>query len=1095
MRSIFAKQGRTGLLLGAGIAALTAATPALAQQAEEPQEQNEEELDAPSDDEPLAGDNAEPTSADAGAPETSDGLIVVSGSRIARPNLDSTVPVTTVDAGEILDGGAVSLGDALNDLPSLRSTFNSSNSQRFIGTTGVNFLDLRGLGTTRTLVLVNSRRHVTSSAGDFQVDVNTIPFELLERVDVVTGGSSAVYGSDAIAGVVNFILKRDFEGIEVSGQASLTERGDYPNYSISVVAGQNFADGRGNVALAAEYTKAGAVLNSQRPDNSGFGIGFTGFITTDTDNLADNPTNSDGIPDLTLVSGQRLDFISEGGTVQNFCIFGPAVQPLSCAAGGGLARFRFNDAGRLTREVNEDLGGGRAIGGTGSTLADGSLLPDIERYNINLLARYDIADYLRPYFEAKYARIEALGQGTPTFFNSFCGGLSGASGLDPSCADGATSAFFFIDFDNAFLDPADVVTLRQIQDELLQGFGFPPGAGGAASQGFFINRNNSDFGTRNDKIKRETYRFVAGFEGDVGSNTRYDVSATYGKFESRLDAQNQLIYQNTRNALDSVRDGTGNIVCRINADADPTNDDAACVPLNPFGFGAASDPAALNYILATANLFEEAEQFDVLAFVSSDSSSFFELPGGPIAVVVGAEYRREEAERTVDPLSASGATFFNAFSDFTPPTLEVLETFGEISLPILADLPFADELTLSAAGRISDYNSGAGNTGKVEAWNINAIYAPIPDIRFRANLSRAVRSPTLDNLFAPATENFVFLDDPCDARFINNGPNPATRQANCRSGTRLGGVPVGFTDPVTGNRSVNQGGSPFLEAEVSDSLTLGVILQPSFLPGFSATVDYYDIEVESVIANISGNQILANCFDAPNFPTNQFCDLIADREADGALQATGALNIAPVNFAKLTAEGIDFDVRYSRTFDNDDRLSLRVIATYLLDRTNFLDIDNPDLPNRVAGELGDPEVAFNFGASYRTGPITLSYDMRWIDRQTIGAYENYFPFDAECPTSGFIPRTDPPQSVPCTPGSIVEVPPANPDNTEEVFYPRTAFHDVRLDWRIQDEYNFYFGVDNITDQEPPFGLTGAGGGSGIFSNRGRTFFAGFTANF
>ena len=1093
MKKVFTRQGRAGLLLGAGIAALTVGSPALAQDRDDPrdgQEENEEELDAPSDDEPFAGDNAEPTSADAGAPETGSGLIIVSGSRIARPNLDSTVPVTTVDAGEVLDGGAVSLGDALNDLPSLRSTFNSSNSQRFIGTTGVNFLDLRGLGTARTLVLVNGRRHITSSAGDFQVDVNTIPFELLERVDVVTGGSSAVYGSDAIAGVVNFVLKRDFEGLEVNGIASLTDRGDYPQYGIGITAGQNFADGRGNVAVSAEYTKVGAVLNSQRPEISGFNRGFTSFVTTDTDTLAENPTNSDGIPDTTLISGQRLDFISEGGTVQNFCIFGPAVQPLSCAQGGGIARFRFGQDGRLFREVNDTLSNGNAVGGTGSVLADGSLLPDIERYNINLLARYDVSDAFRPYFEAKYARIEALGQGTPTFFNSFCGGLAGASGLDPSCADGATSAFFFVGFDNPFLNPDDAATLSAVQDELLGGFGIGPGA----SQGFFINRNNSDFGTRNDQIKRETYRFVAGFEGDISSNTRYDISATYGKFESRLDAQNQIIYQNTRNALDSVRDGSGNIVCRINADADTTNDDAACVPLNPFGFGSPSQ-AALDYILATANLFEEAEQFDVLGFVNTDSSSFFELPGGPISVVVGGEYRREEASRTVDPLSASGATFFNAFADFNPPVLEVIEAFGEISIPLLANLPFADELTLSAAGRVSDYNSGAGNTGTVEAWNLNAIYAPIPDIRFRANLSRAVRSPTLDNLFSPATENFVFLDDPCDARFINNGPNPAVRQANCASNTRLGGVPVGFTDPVTGNRSVNQGGNQFLEAETSDSLTLGVILEPRFVPGFSLTVDYYDIEVDSVIANIGGNQILNNCFDATNFPANQFCDLIADRQPDGSLQSTGALNIAPVNFAKLTAEGIDFDARYTRTFDNDDRISLRLILTYALDRTNFLDIDNPELPNRVLGELGDPEVAFNFGASYRTGPITLSYDLRWIDRQTIGAYENYFPFQAECPASGFIPRTDPPQSVTCTAGSIVEVPASNPDFTEERFYPRTAFHDVRLDLRVQDQFNFFFGVDNITDELPPFGLTGGGAGSGIFSNRGRTLFAGFNAEF
>ncbi|GAA4051623.1 TonB-dependent receptor domain-containing protein [Parerythrobacter jejuensis] len=1065
------RRGKSGLFAGAGIAALSlavVATPAYAQD---------------QDADPEAEQSSEDDDSQATASSDS-GMIIVSGSRIARPNLDSTVPVTSVEAEELLDDGSISLGDALNDLPSLRSTFSTSNSQRFIGTTGLNILDLRGLGTTRTLTLVNGRRHITASAGDFQVDVNTIPFELLERVDVVTGGSSAVYGSDAIAGVVNFILRRDYDGFEMNGQAGISERGDNARYSIGATFGRNFADGRGNIAVSAEYTNITRVLNSQRPDISGFGIGFTAF--EQTDDLSDEGlSNSDGIPDSVLTNNLFLDFISEGGTVQAFCIFGQAVQPLSCGPNGTVAAHRFGPDGRLFREDNNRLPSGRAIGGTGTALSDGTLIPDIERYNLNILTHFDISDAFRPYAEFKYARIEALGQGTPTFFNSFCGGLSGASGLDPSCADGATSSFFFVNFDNPFINPADVGTLRQIQDELLQGFGFPPGVGGAASQGFFINRNNSDFGTRNDQLKRETYRVVVGVEGDISSNTRYDLSFNYGRFESNLSAQNQLIYQNTRNAVDAVRNGAGQIVCRINADADPTNDDPACIPINVIGAGGPSQ-AALDYINANASLDEKAEQFNVLGYIGTDSSPFFELPGGPIRLVAGFEWRREEAQQIPDPLSASGATFFNAFSDFTPPALEVLEGFGEIEFPLLANVPFAEELTFSAAGRISDYNSGGGLTGTVEAYNLNAVWAPVSDIRFRANFSRAVRSPTLSNLFSPATENFLFLTDPCDTRFINNGT--ANRATNCAAD----GVPVGFTDPVTGNRSVNQGGNPFLQAEVSDSLTIGAVIEPRWIPGLSITVDYYDIEVESVIANISGNQILANCYDAPTL-NNNFCPLIAPRNADGSLRNVGALNIAPVNFASLTAEGIDFDVRYAKTFDNDDRLDLRLIATHTLDRTNFLDIDNPDLPNRVRGELGDPEWAMNFNASYRKGAVTFAYSFRWVDKQTIGAYENYFPFQGECPVSGVIPRTN--GAPTCTPGDILTLPPLNPDSTAEVFYPARGYHDIRVSWNINDEFVFYAGVDNITDKLPPFQLSGAGGGSGIFDNTGRYYFAGFQAEF
>ncbi|MEW4448638.1 TonB-dependent receptor [Qipengyuania sp. JC766] len=1006
-------------------------------------------------------------------------LIIVSGTRIARPNLDSPVPVTSVEAGELLDDGAISLGDALNDLPSLRSTFNTSNSQRFIGTTGLNFLDLRGLGTTRTLTLVNGRRHITSSAGDFQVDINTIPFELLERVDVVTGGSSAVYGSDAIAGVVNFILKRDYEGFELNGQGGISERGDNGRYSVSAAFGKNFADGRGNIAVVGEYSKIESVLNSQRPDISGFGIGFTSFVTVDSDTEL---SNSDGNPDQILIGGQRLDFLSEGGTVGTFCQGDPLIQPIACTADGAAARIRFDQNGRLFREENDVLSNGNAVGGTGSVLSDGTLIPDIERYNLNVLARFDISDAFRPYAEAKYARIEALGQGTPTFFNSFCNGLTGASGLNPACFTNLNSSPIFIRFDNAFLNPADVPTLIDIQDNLLAAFGIGPGN----SQGFTLNRNNTDFGTRNDQITRETYRFVAGVEGDIAANTRYDVSFNYGRFTSNLRAQNQIIYQNVRNAVDAVA-GPNGPVCRINVDANPNNDDAACVPLNIFGFGAPSQEA-LDYVLVDSTLDDKAEQYNALAYISSDSSSFFELPGGPVSVVIGTEWRRETAFSEPDALSASGATFFNAFDVFDPPALEVFEFFGELEVPILANVPGFEELTLSGAARYSDYNSGAGETGGVWAYNGNLIWSPIQDLRLRANYSRAVRSPTLSDLFSPSTENFLFLTDPCEEVNINNGTS--TREQNCRAD----GVPAGYDDPVTGNRSVNQGGNPFLEAEVSDSWTIGAIFEPRFLPGFTASVDYYNIEVESVIANISANQILANCYDAPSLDNN-FCPLIADREADGSLPLTGALNIAPINYANLTAEGIDFDLRYVKTFDNDDRLSFRVIATHVLDRTNFLDVDNPDLPNRVKGELGDPEWAFNFNASYTRGPVTLSYGMRWIDKQFIGAAENYVPYVTECVDdgtgAGVIPQTD----TSCTIGELVTAPPANPDLTAEVNYPIRAYHDIRLDFRVNDRFNFYTGVDNLTDKLPPFALTGAGAGSGIFSNTGRFFFAGFNAEF
>jgi outer membrane receptor protein involved in Fe transport len=1025
-------------------------------------------------------DNEEAAAEDAAVEEDrTSNSIIVSGSRIRRDaNLDSVAPIISVSADEILDDGSVSLGDALNDLPALRSTFNSSNSQRFIGTTGLSLLDLRGLGTTRTLTLVNGRRHITADLGGFAIDINTIPTSLLEQIDVVTGGSSAVYGSDAIAGVVNFVLRDDYEGLELSAVTSISDRGDGRQFGIDAVWGKNFADGRGNITVAADYSRAETVLNSQRPENSGFGIGFTGFVVNPDDTTDEGLSNTNGVPDNILVSGQRLDFLSEGGTVQTFCIFGAAVQPLACDSLGNERRFRFGPDGRLFDEVTTQFpANGRAIDGDGTVLSDGSLLPEIERYTVNVLGKFDVSDAFQPFFEFKFARIEAFGEGTPSFFNGICGGLGGATGLGgaPACAGpDATTANFFIPFDNAFLNPDDVAQIAAVQNELLAAFGVPP-----VASGFFINRNNSDFGTRNDDLKRDTYRLVAGIKGDISDNTRYEVSFNYGRFETFLNAQNDLIFANARAAIDSIIAPDGSIQCRVNADADTTNDLPGCVPINPFGFGSPSAEALAFINNQTTTLSGEAEQYNVLAFIATDSSSFFELPGGPIGLVVGGEWRRETAFEEPDALSSGGATFFNAFDVFDPPAFEVYEAFGEIDIPLLRDTPFFQELTLKAAGRISDYGSGAGETGRVEAWNVSGLWAPIEDVRFRANLSRAIRAPTPSNLFSPQTVNFLFFDDPCDVDFIDQGT--ANRAANCLAD----GVPAGFDESITGNRAVLQGGNQLLSAETSDSFTAGIIFQPSFLPGFSVSADYYDIEVESVIANVGPQAILNNCYDAVDL-NNSFCGQIFDRQADGSLQTDAALITGPVNFAKLTAEGIDIDARYSHTFENGNRLQLRAIATHVLDRTNFLDTDNPEIPDDDRGELGDPIWAANFNVAYTfADDFTLSWAGRYVGPQFIGARENYRNSIQPCNADGTVPRT----SDTCTPGTLVEAPPLNPDAFPQERYPSRFTQDIRLDIQATEQFRFTVGVDNVTDKQPPFGLTGAGGGSGIFDNRGRTVFA------
>jgi outer membrane receptor protein involved in Fe transport len=1011
---------------------------------------------APSEEEKKAED----------APEQA---IVVTGSRIARPTLESAVPITSVGPDELLTSGDQSLGDALNDLPSLRSTFSSQNSTRFIGTAGLNFLDLRGLGTTRTLVLVDGRRHVSAGAGGFSIDVNTIPFELLDRVDIVTGGNSAVYGSDAIAGVINFVLKKDFDGIEANAQGSISSRGDRGSYSASITGGKNFGDGRGNIAGSFEYSKISLLSNRDRPEQSGAFFGINGF--TQTDDTSDEGPEGDGIPDLTFERNQRLAFISEGGTVSGFCLtpfFGtpPALQPAGCQTNGLNRLYRFNSQGRLvdaatpTRELR-GVDDSTQLGGDGATLSEnGTLFPALERFTGSVMGRYDVSDAFKPFFEFKFSRLKAAFTGSATFFNGSCNGadpdfgqIFGIAGVENNCSSAETSNAF-IGYDNAFLNPADAATIRNLNNEFLDVFGIPP-----ISQGFFINRNNEDFGGRGERLTRDTYRAVAGFGGTFNDDWKYEVAGTYGKLKGKGISTNNLVTQRFRNAVDSVRVG-GNPVCRINVDANPNNNDAACVPINILGNGSPSQ-AALNYVLTNSISTEEVSQLDFTGFISGDSSQLFELPGGPVRFVLGGEYRREKSFSGFDAFTQSGATFLNAIPDFDPPTFAVKEAFAELQFPILKDTKLANELTVLLAGRISDYNSGAGATGTTKTYSAGLVYSPIPDLRFRANFARAVRAPTPGDLFTDQTQTFLFLDDPCDDENVNQGSS--TRLANCRAD----GVPATYNQGSESD-SVLQGGNPGLSAETSDSLTVGLVAQPSFAPGLTITVDYYDIKVKNLIAVLGANSILRNCYDAADL-NNRFCDLINARQANGAFNATAALLVSTTNFAQLRAKGIDLDVSYQRSFDNGDRLDIRTVSTYVLNRTNFLDPDNPTVPDRIKSELGDPAFTANFSAAYQRGNLTVAYDLRYIGRQFIGEYEDYNSYNGN--------------------------PPEDADLTAEVYYSDVFYHDVRFDYEVNNKFNIYAGVDNIGDRLPPGGLAGVGQGGGIYDNVGRTFYAGVRVNF
>jgi outer membrane receptor protein involved in Fe transport len=1021
--------------------------------------------------------------------EESGQKIVVTGTRIARPTLDSSVPLTSVSVEDLTGTGNISLGDALNDLPSLRSTFSSGNSGRFIGTAGLNALDLRGLGTDRTLVLVNGRRHITALPGINFVDTNTIPTDLLDRVDIVTGGNSAIYGSDAVAGVVNFIMRRDYDGISIRGGGGTSQRGDNSSYFISGIFGRNFADGRGNIAIAAEYTKQQPLFFRDRDALTGAFSGRCQFNAVEP--TAGEPAAGDGIPDNEFFCGVKNGAISDGGTIGRVGV-------------GSYLRFRpdgtlFVDTFTTNFEAGNS-GNGIGANSLGSTLRNrGSLLANVQRYNFNLLAHYDISEAFKPYVEAKFARIDGSAEGQPSFFQgSFPAFFGGGSNL--RC-------------NNGFLTAQALTTL--------QSFGI---CTNVAAGTLTMSRFNTDLGSRKGTNQRDTLRFVGGVEGTFNEDWRYDVAVNYGKFKAKGANQNNLLlfdlagnpdgFLLATDAVIAPATFTGSnfvlnsagqrVICSVNA---VTNTRPDCVPINVFG-EQTQDARALDFINSPGSNVDRATQFVVSASVSGDMSQLFELPGGPISFALGAEYRKETASQDYDELTSSGATFLNALQDFTPPASKVKEAYGEILFPILKDSPLGKELSINLAGRVSDYSGAQASVGTVYAYNIQGIYAPIDDIRFRASYATSVRAPTQDDLFSPLSQNFAFIADPCS--LVTPGSVVAT---NCAAA----GVPTTFTAATSAactgipntapgqpwfnclansfSTGFEQGGNPTLVEERGKSLTLGAIFEPSFLPGFNFTVDYYDIKVKKLIATLGAQTIISLCYANTSGLNNPFCATVSRDPVSGFFNEPAVIS-GGVNFAAQRTQGIDFDLAYRKTFDNGDRLRVRGIATFVKSLNNFTNPQSPTEPNRQKGELGDPEFSFNANILYDWGDFDLLYNLRYIGKQTIGAWETQNAYRGLCPASGVTPNTGGVNgaAVSCTAGSLVTIQPNNADAFPNKFYPDVFYHDIRVGFDVGNDYRFYAGVNNLFDKQPPLGLLGTAGGD-PFDSTGRNFFFGFSAEF
>lgn len=868
----------------------------------------------------LAGTSAfAQDAAPAAAPSDDGEAIIVTGSRIARPELTASSPVSVLSTQDIKLQGASRVEDVLNSLPSVYASQTSATAN---GADGTASIDLRGLGTTRTLSLVNGRRLLPgdpSPTSGSAADINMIPAAMLKRVEVLTGGASSVYGADAVAGVVNFILDTDFEGFRIDANYNFYQHNnrdkfltplldtranaglagyDYPKGSVAdghtvdatLAFGTKFADDRGHAMVYFGYRKVNPVLQRNRDysacvlQNNGAGRPQCGgSATSDNGNvlLFDPAVNAD--------SSTFYTFAPNGGFENSATL------------------YNFAPLNYYQR-------------------------PD-KRYTAGLFADYEINDAIKPYVEFMFMDDKTVAQIAPSgnFGNTLsinCDNpLMSATQRAVVCNPGNLINGFLGDFPLAAAAPYN------------DGTNGTPGPGGAPinfvdsrgtqyQRGFFqLLRRNVEGGPRQAELQHTNYRAVLGSKGQLGEAWSYDAYYQYGRSNYTQIYRNEFSIAKLNRALNAVVDTrpgsatNGQVVCRSVIDGS----DTSCVPYNVFAGAGGASAASVAYLSSTGfQSGSTTEQVANLSFTGDLANYGFKTPWANDGAVVnfGVEWRRESLDLQTDEafskgdLTGQGGATLPLAGNF-----KVLEFFGELALPIVQD-GFVKDLTFNAGYRRSDYKTSAGRKYGTDTYKFGLDFAPIPDIRFRGVYNRAVRAPNIQELFATPTVGLNGSSDPCSGRTLT-----ATDYGCIAQGLRAGSGTV--ANPA-GQYNGLIGGNQDLRPERATTKTFGVVLQPSFLPRFALTIDWFDIKVQDAIRSFGQDAILSDCVtNATATFTPASCGLVK-RDAAGSLWLTpgGYVIDTPGNVGSVQTKGLEINGSYSHDVGFGS-LSLTFNGTYL----------------------------------------------------------------------------------------------------------------------------------------------------------------------
>ena len=957
--------------------------------------------------------------------------IVVTGTLVRDPNLVSSSPVATIGQGELQLRQTNVAEEVLRTIPGIVPSIGSNVNN---GNGGASFVNLRGLGSNRNIVLLDGTRIAPAGLGG-QVDLNNIPLALVDRVQVLTGGASSTYGADAVAGVVNFITKQDFAGVEASASEQISQRGDGNYFRGDLTIGANFDDGRGNAVLSLGYQESDPVYmgGSDRPNSQ-----------------------------VTLESYDRFYVAGQGSSTTT---------PSAFDIGGGRSR----------RQVTQDGTGIGAFSTPFNFNPYNVFQVPFTRYNMYGAAHYDVAENITVYGRGLFSdnTVKTIIAPSGVFGSSVTVPVSNpfmsAAQRTYLCANADTNTAIAGNQTLTSAQCSAAATATNPNDPNYRTFTFG------------LRRRTTEVGPRISDYNTQIFDFRAGVRGDITSSIGFDVSGSYGRSKNTQSIQNYVLLSRVRQALLA----TSTTTC-----LDSSN---GCVPLNIFGANNSITPGMADYISDDSTSFIQTSLAQARGVINGDFGVASPFASQNINFAAGVEYRKYTAKQRSDVLAKTAGELGGAGGaapDITG-AYDVVEGFGELVIPLITDRPFFQSLTAEAGIRQSHYNvEAAGNpTFNTTTWKAGGSWSPVNDIKIRGSYQRAVRAPNISELFSPVSTGLTNLGtDPCAgaAPTLN-----ANLRAVCLA-QGAPAATIGFiNNPTAGQANVTGGGNPLLVPEVSNSYNIGAVLTPSFFRGFTATVDYYHIKVNGAVSSATPQDLITSCFGAtPTAPSaaaaaSADCTVIRRNPITGGLDGDPATTLGlfgPLsNLGVIETAGIDvtasYRTRVGTLFGEEAGLNLSFEGNWT-DKNTFQATPssiNRDCVGYYSVNCGSiqPEFSFSQRTTLTVGKVDVSLLWRFISPEKLEPIQYQADLAAAAaPGSGCDNyQTDAGDQISNGGGGCI---------IDEPFRRIPAYHYFDLSTRFSPTENFEMtvAVTNLFDRKPP--LVGGTVGSTSY-NSGNTY--------